>query len=157
MKKSKVTIISGTPGTGKSTLAKKLDKKEKAVHIDVNTLIKKEKIFDKYDKKLKTMIVDIRKLITRLEKLIKEYQKKQQDIIIDSHLAHYLNPKLVSRCIITKCNLKTLKRRLEKRGYSKKKVRENLDAEILDVCALEAFVNKQKKIEIVDTSGRKKK
>ena len=36
-------------------------------------------------------------------------------------------------------SLKTLKKRLEKRGYSKEKVRENLDAEIFDTCRIEAL------------------
>tara|TARA_Y100000310_G_scaffold335338_2_gene417122 strand:- start:36823 stop:37299 length:477 start_codon:yes stop_codon:yes gene_type:complete len=158
MKKPKVTIITGTPGTGKSTLAKKLAKERKAIVVDVNALIKKEKLFDGYDRSLKTSLVDIEKLNKKLLKLIKELQKEKKDIIIDSHLSHYLPPRVVDECIVTKCSkLLTLKRRLEKRKYSKKKVRENMDAEIFDVCALEAYVNKHKKIKIVDSCKRKKK
>ena len=37
----KVIIISGTPGTGKTTLAKKLAKKLDFEYIDINKIIKK--------------------------------------------------------------------------------------------------------------------
>ena len=151
MKKPTVSIVTGTPGTGKTTIAKALAKKEKAVYIDVNAIIKKEKLHEKYDRKLKTRIIDIKKLNKRLIKLIKEYKKKKQAIVIDSHLSHYLPPKYIDRCIVTKCELKTLKKRLEKRKYSKKKVQENMHAEIFDVCLIEAIANKQKKVKIINT------
>lgn len=144
MKKFKVIIITGTPGTGKTRFAKKLAKKEKAVHIDVNELIKKEKLYKKYNKSLRTREVDINKLNKRLIKLIKEFKKKKQRIIIDSHLSHYLPKKYVDLCIVKRCDLKTLKKRLEKRKYPKKKIRENIESEILDICLLEAIANKHR-------------
>ena len=59
-------------------------------------------------------------------------------IVIDSHLSHHLPKKLVSQCIVMRCSLKTLVRRLQKKGYSKRKIRENLEAEIFEVCLQEA-------------------
>ena len=150
MKKQKVIIVTGTPGTGKTTIAKRLAKKKKAVYIDVNTVIKQHKLVDKYDKKLKTNIVDVSKLNKVLIEIIKEYQKKKKPIVIDSHLSHYLPKKYVDLCIVTKCSLKKLQQRLKKRNYPQKKIRENMDAEILDVCLLEAILNKHK-VKIVET------
>lgn len=150
MKKQQVIIVTGTPGTGKTTIAKRLAKKKKAVYIDVNTVIKQHKLVDNYDKKLKTNIVDVNKLNKVLIKIIKEYQKKKQSIVIDSHLSHYLPKKYVDLCIVTKCSLKKLQRRLKKRNYPQKKIRENMDAEILDVCLLEAILNKHK-VKVVTT------
>jgi broad-specificity NMP kinase len=46
--------------------------------------------------------------------------------------------------------LKKLKKRLEKRNYSKSKIRENLDAEIFDVCLVEAK-EKGHKIKVIET------
>ena len=71
--------------------------------------------------------------------------------MIDSHLSHFLPSKYVDKCYVTKCNLKELEKRLKKRKYSKKKIRENLDAEIFDVCFEEAKENKHD-IEIIDTT-----
>ena len=77
--------------------------------------------------------------------------KTKKGIIIDSHLSHYLPEKYADLCIIAKCNLKVLENRLKKKGYSKSKVRENLDAEIFDVCLNEAKENKHKII-VIDTT-----
>lgn len=131
----KAIVVSGTPGTGKTTVAKALAKKKNYEYLDVNRLIKEKKLYDSYDRKRKCNVVDVKKLNKSLIKLIKQSKKK---LVIDSHLSHHLPKKYVELCIITKCNLKKLKKRLEKRGYSKSKVRENLDSEIFDVCLNEA-------------------
>jgi len=136
----KVIIITGSVCTGKTTLAKKLAKKQNYKYIDVNSLITKHKLASGYDKKRKSKIVDIKKLNKFLIKLINhfKYHEKTKGIILDSHLTHFLPNKYVDLCIVTKTNLKKLKKRLEKRKYSKQKVRENLDAEIFDICLVEA-------------------
>jgi adenylate kinase len=136
----KVIVVSGTPGTGKTTYAKKLAKEKGFLYIDVNKVIDENKISEGYDRKRKTKIIDTDKLNKHLISLIKkeEKNKKTKGIVIDSHLSHYLPKKYVELCVITKCGLKELKKRLEKRGYDKKKVRENVDAEIFNVCMTEA-------------------
>ena len=143
-----IIIVTGTPCTGKTTIAKKIASLLKFKYIDVNRLIKTNKIHDKYDKKSDSLIVDIKKLNRILETLIK---KSKQNLIIDSHLSHYLPNKIINLCIVTKCDIKILKKRLERRGYSKSKVRDNLDAEIFDTCHVEALEFGHK-IKVIDTS-----
>lgn len=150
MKKPFVIIVTGTPGTGKTTVAKRLAKQKKAVYLDVNTIIKQYKLNKNYSKKWKSYMVDVDKLNKILIKIIQEHRKREQSLVIDSHLSHYLPKKYVDLCIVAKCSLKKLRQRLKKRKYSEKKIRENMDAEILDVCLMEAIVNKHK-IKIVET------
>ncbi len=58
---------------------------------------------------------------------------------MDSHISHYLPPKMVNVCIVLTCsNLKVLKKRLQRRKYLQHKIRENLDAELFQVCLMEA-------------------
>ena len=163
----KVIIVTGTPGTGKTTLAKKLAKKLNFGYFDVNKTIKKYKLFEGYDEKRKTKIVDANKLNRALIKEIslirnslnkksinKKLNKKiKEGIIIDSHLSHYLPKKYVDLCIVTKCDLKILEKRLKEKKYDKNKVRENVDAEIFDICLNEALENKHKII-VIETSKR---
>jgi len=141
-----VIIVSGTPGTGKTTVAKKIAEKENLKYIDLNKIIKQNKLFERYDKDKDTKIVDINKLNKALIKII----KKEKNVVIDSHLSHYLPKKYVDKCIITKCNLKELEKRLQKRGYSKEKIRENLDAEIFDTCRVEALESGHD-VEVINT------
>lgn len=131
----KAIIVSGSVGAGKTTFAMKLANKLKLSYLSINDVIDDHKISKSYDKKRKSKIVDVDKLNKVLIGLIKNSKKK---LVIDGHLSHYLPRKYVDVCYIVKCGLKELKKRLEKRGYSKQKIRENLDAEIFDVCLEEA-------------------
>ena len=144
----KALIVTGSVGSGKTIIAKELAKKINYKFIDLNGLIKQNKLQGKYIKKLDTYEVDINKLNKFLDKLIKE---SKENLIIDSHMSHYLRPETVGLCVVCKCELKELKRRLEARGYSKEKIRINLDAEIFDVCLVEATERKHH-ILIVDTT-----
>ena len=146
----KTIIVTGTPGTGKTRLAKSLSIILNFTYIDVNKIIKDSKIYTKFDQEKQTFIVDVKNLNKVLEKIILQSKK---NLIIDSHLSHYLPRKYVDLCIVTKCDIKILKMRLNKRKYKEEKLRENLDAEILDICLIEASENKHK-IMIIDTSRR---
>lgn len=132
-----IIIVTGTPGTGKTTYSKKLAIQKKLRYVDVKKLIEKEKLYSGFDKKRYAYIVDEKKLSKFLVKII----KKENNLVIDSHLSHYISPKHVDICIVTKCDLKTLEKRLKKRKYSKAKIRENLDAEIFDTSRIEALEN----------------
>lgn len=145
---AKVIIVTGTPGTGKTIVAKKIAKEKGYSYIDVNKIISEKKISSGYDRKRECKIIDVEKLNKALVQIIK---KSKKGLVIDSHLSHYLPKKYVDLCIVTKCSLKELKKRLKKRNYSKSKLEENLEAEIMEVCLNEAK-EKGHKVEVFDTS-----
>ncbi len=175
----KVITVSGTPGTGKTYLSKRLAKKLNFHYIDTNKLISKYRLSEGYDKKRKSKIIDVNKLNKKLIEItgfFKTYKvnghapmsgaeraktsaqlkiqinnKIPKGIIIDSHLSHYLPRKYVSLCIITKCDIKELNKRLRKKKFSQSKIQENLQSEIFDVCLNEARQRKHKII-IIDTT-----
>ena len=133
----KVIAISGSVGVGKEKLATYLAKKLGYFRLDLSKHYKEVSL--EYDKKKKCYVVDLKKF----EKLIKK--QEHQKIIIDSHIAHLLPKRMVDLCIILTCsNLKKLQRNLEAKKYSKKKIRENLDTEIFQVCLIEAQEKKHK-------------
>ena len=136
----KVILVSGTTGTGKTTIAKKLAKKHNYEYIDLNHLLIKKKLYSGYDRKLKTHVVDQRKSNKLMIALIKEAKESgEKGLVIDSHLSHLLPARHADLCIITKTGLRKLKGRLQKRKYPEEKIKENLEAEILDVCLVEAL------------------
>ena len=142
-----ILCITGTPGTGKSTLAKQLAKRLKYKKINLTLFIKKEKLRQRYDPILKTYEVDAKKVVKKLLPKLKE------NIIIDGHLSHELPAKVVDLCIVCTCNPKILSKRLKKRRYTKEKIQENIDAEIFEVCLHEAE-EKGHTILIVDTTKK---
>ena len=143
----KVICVSGSVCSGKTSVAKRLARKLKARYINVNEVIKKNKLSEGYDRKKKCKVVDVKKLNKILEKMIKE---SKESLVIDSHMSHFLNPKLVDYVVITKTSLKKLKNRLKKRGYNKSKIEENLEVEIMDICLNEAR-ELGHKVKIVET------
>ncbi len=151
----KTILVTGTPGTGKTTLAKKLSLLLGYTYFDVGSFIKNFHLYSSYDRKRQTYVVDEAKLAS---KLIKVRQKALntgfRGIIFDSHLSHCLPPKYADLCVVTRCELKALEHRLAKKGYGMAKVRENLDAEIFDTCLVEAK-EMGHKILIFDTTQAK--
>ena len=136
----KVIIISGSVGTGKTTLSKQISDKQGYPILNITHFIKQKHLSQGYDKKRKCEIIDIKRLNKEILKEIKKVKKQNNPkaIIIDSHLSHHLPKKYIDLCIITKCDIKILEKRLKKRKYSKAKIRENIDVEILDLCLIEA-------------------
>lgn len=151
----KTIIITGSVATGKTTLANELMKKLGYPLLDISKFIKEKKLSEYYDKKRRCKVIDVKKLNKEIIKEIKKIKKEHnpKGIIIDSHLSHYLPKRYVELCIVTKCELKALKKRLTKRKYSKNKVKENLECEIFDVCLNEAK-ERGHKVLVVDASKR---
>ncbi len=148
-------VVTGTPCTGKTTLAKKLSLLLDYAYFDVNSFAKTAHIYSSYDRKRQCYVVDEAKLARSLikvrQKALKAGKKgtirrqpnvpnRSSDwgIIFDSHLSHFLPRKYADLCLVARCSLKALRQRLQERGYSASKVRENLDAEIFEVCLSEA-------------------
>ncbi len=145
----KIIIVTGVPGTGKTTLSKLLAKKLNFYYLDVNKLISRYKLSEGYDKKRRAKIIDTNKLNNKLIAEIKNFKRqneKYKGIIIDSHLSHYLPRKYADFCIVTKCDIKELNKRLKKKKFHESKIKENIEAEIFDVCFNEA---KRKKHNII--------
>lgn len=141
-----LVAISGTPGTGKSVVAKALAKKLNYTLLPINDLAEKKKLIVCYDKKRQTSIVDVKKLK-------KECLKLKDNTIIEGHLAHFCKADYV---FVLRANPKVLEKRLKRKGWSKEKIKENVEAEILDVVLQEA-VSENKRVFEVDTTKRKEK
>ncbi len=147
----KVIVVTGTPGTGKTQIARKIAKKNRYTYIDVTKLIKNFKLNEKFDKKRKSWIVDVNKLNKVLIGVIETAKfDRLKGVVFDSHLTHYLPKKYVDLCIVTRSSLKKLHSRLKRRGYSKSKIDENMECEIMQII-LEEARHRKHKIKIVKT------
>ena len=135
--------ITGTPGVGKTTVSKVLGEKLGIKVIDITEVVKDYKLYTEKDEDMDSYVIDFEKL----ENFINEIEKQEKDVILDGHVSHLLNPDYT---IVLRCNPEIVKERLEKRGYKPKKVLENVQAEILDVCLCES----KGRVYEIDTTNR---
>ena len=122
-------LISGTPGTGKTSIAKELANRLKLKYISINAFAENNNLIESIDKERDCMIIDEDKLAEAVE--------KEDNCIIDGHLAHFCNGDLT---IILRTNPETLEKRLKIRKWSNKKILENIEAEILGNCLIESVM-----------------
>jgi adenylate kinase len=146
-----VILISGTPGTGKTTLASELAKRIGYKFIDIGKLAELEYIYLSVDTERNTKVIDERRLARRLEQEAKANDGK---LVMASHYAEIFSPQLVDKVIVLRAHPEELRRRLVQRGWSASKVKENLEAEIVGVCSSNALARfgKRKVYEINTTS-----
>ena len=130
-------IITGVPGTGKTTISKLLQEKLNATHIDVTKLAICEKNTQKTDEKRETLIVNMK---TLSEKLVFLINKSTKLVIIDGHYSpELIETDLIEKIFVLRRAPWIIKEELEKRGYPKDKILENIEAEILGTCLHDAL------------------
>ncbi|KAI8995518.1 P-loop containing nucleoside triphosphate hydrolase protein [Trametes punicea] len=130
-----VIIITGTPGTGKTTHAELLAQEAPVPlkHINVGEMVKERGLYESFDEEWQSYTVDEDKLLDELEPLASE-----GGIILDWHTCDIFPERWADLVVVLRCNHTMLWDRLEKRGYSLKKIQENNEAEIMDVVIEEA-------------------
>ena len=138
-----ILSISGTPCTGKSSAAALVGKMLGWEVLDLNKLAEKKGLYSGFDKERNTKIVDVEKVESEVVKLAKS------NLILESHYAHDLPNDFT---IILRCNPGELRKRMKKRGWPSKKIEENVQAEIMEICLSEALEHGREVLEI-DTTG----
>lgn len=138
LNRTKIILVSGTPGAGKTEFSRKLSLFIRGKHLNVGKLLKKWG-FTTYNKENKEYLVGVNAFRNAILRQIKA-NSNEKYLIIDSHMSHYLSPKYADICVILTCKrLKTLKERLSRRRYSQSKIRDNLDSEIFQMCKVDSL------------------
>ena len=130
-----IILITGTPGVGKTVLAKSLSRKSGFKLVELGKLVRKERLYTRFDRDRKTYVVDEGQLRKRLATL----SRSSERIVLSTHLIGRFLPKAsVKTALVLRLDPVVLYRRLRARGWTKRKAWENTEAEILDVCLQEA-------------------
>lgn len=119
--------ITGVPGSGKTTLAQALSAKARVVHL--NDLAKDAGLLTEKDEARGSFVVDMDDLADALNAAL---SRETRPVVVEGHFAHEMDVDVV---ILLRCDPLVLVERLRARGWSEEKVRENVEAEALDVLA----------------------
>ncbi|MEJ5293498.1 MAG: adenylate kinase family protein [Candidatus Methanosuratincola sp.] len=135
----KAVVITGTPGVGKTTVARELARADGYRLIELNALAKEVGALADQDPRRGAAIIDEAKLRRELSRVLKAEGAK---FIVEGHYGEIVPPRFVERAVVIRLDPRVLRQRLVERGYPPSKVDENVQAEVLDVClvnAVEAF------------------
>lgn len=162
IKENQVIFISGTPCTGKTTIATKLNdfltsNGFNSYFIKINDFaIENDLVLGKDPDKF-YKVIDIDRLDEVLNKHINNFLNENSSddskiVVVEGHLSHLCTG--ADKMIILRLNPEKLLNRLEERKYSENKIHENLEAEALAVCSAEAYDLYGDKASEIDTTNK---
>ena len=127
-----IIAVTGTPGTGKTEVAKALAKRLGWWYLSLNDLAEEEDLYKGYDKERMCKIVDL----DRMKEEIHILGISHKNMVIESHYAHEMPCDVV---VVLRTELSELRRRMVEKGWKEGKIKENLEAEAMDICKQEAL------------------
>jgi adenylate kinase len=132
-------VLTGTPGTGKTTATDRLPGTYEAVHL--NEVVEREGLWTDRDADRDSLIVDVDALSAWVDDHVATPKSREENdgtdavVVLESHLAHLLD---ADRVVVLRCRPDVLESRLRERGVSEAKAAENAESEALDVILSEA-------------------
>ena len=135
---AKAIVITGTPGTGKSTVARLLAERLGAELVELGELAVREGFCSGLDEERGTLIVDTDLLAQRVSELLAAGPSGGLLVVVGHYAQHVVPREHLLMAFVLRRHPLELRRVLEARGYRGRKLHENLLAEALDVCLVEA-------------------
>src|SRR2546425_9227231 len=137
-----LVAITGTPGTGKSSACDVLAKRSYVV-LDLDEIARRKGLIVGRDEKRGTDEIDA-------EALREGLRIPAKVAFLKSHYSHRME---VNLAVVLRCRPSVLRARLEARGWPSEKVRENVEAEAIDVILQEAVARLPFVFEVDTTSA----
>lgn len=126
-------LVTGTPCTGKSVLANEIAERTGLNHINVGELAKQNNLFEGWDEQYNCHVLDEDRVVDELED-----QMCEGGNVVDYHGCDFFPERWFDIVFVLRTNNTILYKRLEQRGYSGKKLTDNVECEIMQTILEEA-------------------
>ena len=153
----KIIIVTGTPGVGKTVLARLLAKKIGFTFSSLGDLVRKERLHKGFDRKARSYIIDERSVRRKLEGYFEDHREK--GIVFETHSVNSILPKTRGMiAIVLRLDPVILAKRLHARNWPKLKIWENVESEMIDVSLYDSLkvLGKNRVLEI-DATGKRER
>jgi adenylate kinase len=126
-----ILLLSGSPGTGKTAAAKYLEQQYGWKRISLTEFVVDHHLYESEDPDRDTKIIDEE----AVQEAVRDYcNSLDGNVVIEGHYADLFEFPEIKLAIIIRCHPNVLQKRLNNRKYSKKKIKENIQAEIVADC-----------------------
>mmetsp|Transcript_15815 Transcript_15815/g.34282 ORF Transcript_15815/g.34282 Transcript_15815/m.34282 type:complete len:175 (-) Transcript_15815:1566-2090(-) len=126
-------LVTGTPGTGKTTTAQQVAQATGLTYINVGDWVKEKELHDGWDEEFDCYTMDEDKIVDAMEDSLSAGGQ-----IVDYHSCDFFPERWFDLVLVLRCDNGVLYDRLRARGYSEKKLQENMECEIMQVVLEEA-------------------
>lgn len=129
-------LLTGTPGVGKTTLARELSERLGLRHVDVGQFARDRDLYAEFDEVHDCFYMHEDAVLDDLEPIMKEGA-----VILDHHSCDWYPERWIQLAIVLSATTQVLYDRLEARNYSRQKLQQNVEAEIMQVVYEEAVTS----------------
>ncbi|KAK9726255.1 hypothetical protein RND81_05G202400 [Saponaria officinalis] len=126
-------LITGTPGTGKTTTATALAEATQLRHVNIGDLVKEKNLHDGWDDQFDCHVINEDLVCDELEDSM-----EAGGVIVDYHGCDFFPERWFDRVVVLQTENSILYDRLSKRGYTGPKLSNNIECEIFQVLLEEA-------------------